>query len=56
MGLVNEFYAGKKPDFGRIHIEPSRAFFDVEPAAATKVISGVSGQEFEGRTLEVCLD
>ncbi len=56
MGLVNEFYTGKKPDFGRIHIEQNRAFFDVEPKAASRVISGVHGQEFEGCRLEVCLD
>jgi ATP-dependent RNA helicase DeaD len=56
MGLVNEFYKGKKPDFGRIQIEQNQAFFDIEPKAASRVISGVQGQMFEGCRLEVSLD
>jgi ATP-dependent RNA helicase DeaD len=56
MGLVNEFYKGKKPDFGRIQIEQNQAFFDIEPKAASRVISGVQGQFFEGCCLEVSLD
>ena len=56
MGLVNEFYKGKKPDFGRIQIEQHQTFFDIEPKAVSRVISGVQGQFFEGCRLEVHLD
>jgi ATP-dependent RNA helicase DeaD len=53
MGLVNEFYKGKKPDFGRIQIGQHQTIFDIEPKAASRVISGVQGQFFEGCRLEV---
>jgi len=53
MGLINEFYNGKKPDFGRIDIYQKTATFDIEVSAVSKMISGVQGKEFEGRRVQV---
>jgi len=53
MGFINRVAAGKKIDLGRIDLLQNFSFFEVPEAQAQTVISVLSGQEFDGRQINV---
>ena len=52
MGLVNDFVPGKV-NIGRIDLLPNFSFFEVPEGDADRVISGLKGQEQNGRRISV---
>lgn len=52
MGLINDFVPGKVR-IGRIDLLPNFSFFEVPEGDASKVISGLKGQEQNGRRISV---
>ncbi|PXV58109.1 ATP-dependent RNA helicase DeaD [Dysgonomonas alginatilytica] len=52
MGLINDFVPGKVR-IGRIDLLPNFSFFEVPEADAQRVISGLKGQEQNGRRISV---
>lgn len=56
MGLVNENYEGKKPDFGKIDIQKQVAYFDIDTKAVSKLVKGFQGKRFEGRRIELIVE
>lgn len=53
MGLVNQHYPGRPPEFGRIEIQQKETFFDIDSQAVSALNSSVSGQVFEGKSIEI---
>ncbi|MCQ2212929.1 MAG: DEAD/DEAH box helicase [Bacteroidaceae bacterium] len=53
MGFINRVAAGKKIDLGRIDLLQNFSFFEVPQDQAQMTISVLSGQEFDGRIVNV---
>ena len=50
MGIIND-YVPQKVNIGRIDLLQNFSFFEVKEAEATKVISAMNGQEYNGRRI-----
>lgn len=53
MGFINRVAQGKKVDLGRIDLMQNFSFFEVPEGQAQMVINLLSGQEFDGRQVNV---
>lgn len=53
MGLINENFEGKKPDFGRISIGKKKTFFGIEQDAFSRLLQVMKGVEWGGKKVFV---
>ena len=53
MGLINENFKGKKPDFGRISIGKKKTFFGIEQDSVSTLLQVMKGTEWGGKKVFV---
>ncbi len=49
MGMVNDSLNGEKPDFGKIDLQHSFSFFDMQKGFGEELIQSIKGTKFDGR-------
>lgn len=53
MGMINENLNGEKPDFGKIDLQHSFSFFDMQKGFGDELIQNIKGVKFDGRKVVV---
>jgi ATP-dependent RNA helicase DeaD len=51
--LIDDFAGVGKKDIGKIDLKGAYSFFEVEPARAEEIVSGLNGIEYKGRQVRV---